>query len=212
MFSLINDLKANKRDIAKIKKDIVKIDSKIATELGISIHCNVALLREYFEKIMENRIDIFFEIKRAIPLYDPSGFFVPMKSLVEKGEIKGTKEALFKLITEVRVIMRDIERIKVNALSDIYSAVIDAAEGALMARGISFFVPKELPELLDRVFLKEKKIGKKTIEIFKRIYSAYKDYEHEEKMISGKELDGLLKAADFFIDEMQRVAREEMAH
>lgn len=207
---LVNDLKASEEIIRKIKNECLKIDKEIEKKINIVVHISIVKLSEYFREIIQNKIDVFIEITRAFPIYDPSGFFRPIKRLVEKGEIRGTKESMMKLISEVRQKIDEANKIKLSCLSSIYSAVVDAAEAALLVRGISFYIPKQLPPLLQKTFLKEKKISKKTLDVFNKIYNAYKDYEHENKIISGEELDKLIADAYTFIDEMQEVARAEM--
>jgi len=208
---LIDDLGKKEKDVKKLIEDIkifvLKLEEKLERELNIPISTDVILLTQYYEKLLENRIDVFIEIKQAISLYD-TGFFMPIKILVERGEIKGTKESMIKLIEEVRKNLSDVDYLKIEILSDIYSAVIDAAEAALFSKGVSFFVPKELPKLLEKHFLKEKKISKQVLDIFNRIYSLYKAYEHKKIKIEGKELDELIKQADFFVDQMQHITRE----
>jgi len=201
---LVDDIKAGQEKIREIEIFALNLDEKIGKEYGVVLHTDILKVTSYYDALIENRIDVFLEIKKAICLYDPSGFFMPIKVLVEKGEIRGTKEAVFKLIMEVRKNMKELKHVKLEALSNIYTAVIDAAESALMARGISFFIPKEIPKLLDKEFFRKKLISKKTLEAFKEVYNAYKAYEHGEiEEINGKKLDELIKKADIFISEMQ---------
>ncbi len=207
---LLNNLGKNKKEIKKILEEIriytLTLKEKLEKE-KIPFNVDIFLLTEYYEKLLENRLDVFVEIKQAIPLYD-TGFFMPIKILVERGEIKGTKEAMVKLIKEIRENLIEVDRLKIEVLSSIYNAVIDAAEAALLSKGVSFFVPKELPKLLEKYFLKEKKITKHTLEIFNTIYNTYKKYEHENIKIDGELLDKLIQQADFFIDQMQHITRE----
>jgi uncharacterized protein (UPF0332 family) len=208
---LVDNLGKSKSDVERLVEKIrlyaLKLEEKIEQEEGIQLHTDISLLTEYYEKLLENRLDIFLEVKQAIPLYD-TGFFIPIKILVDRGEIRGTRESMARLIEETRKNLMEADYTKVEVLSDLYSAVIDAAEAALLSRGISFFVPKELPSLLEKHFLKEKRITKQTLDIFNTIYNLYKDYEHERKKIDGKQLDKLIQQADFFVDQMQHIVRE----
>jgi len=208
---LVNDIGKERskieRLIEKIKLYALKLEEKLKAEIKTSISTDVVLLTEYYEKLLENRLDIFAEVKQAIPLYD-TGFFIPIKILVERGEIKGTKESIVKLVDGIRKNLNEVDYLKVDILSDIYSSVIDAAEAALFSRGISFFVPKEIPGLLEKYFLKEKQITKNTLDIFNAIYRLWKDYEHEKIKIEGKKLDKLIIDAEFFVDQMQQITRK----
>jgi uncharacterized protein (UPF0332 family) len=206
---LLNNLGKSDKEIKELVENIkifaLKLEEKMEGKEKMSV--DVVLLTHYYEKLLENRLDIFAEIKQAVMLYD-TGFFMPIKILVEKGEIRGTKEAMIKLIEEVRKNLNEVDYLKIEILSDIYSAVVDAAEAALFSKGVSFFIPKELPGLLKKHFLKEKRITKQTLDIFLTIYNLYKEYEHKKIKINGAELDKLIQQADFFVDQMQHITRE----
>jgi len=210
MILLVDDFKAKGKKIKEIKVKALKLANKILKEHNIVLHPEIVFVSDFYNKIIQNKIDIFLEIKKAVCLYD-TGFFMPIKALLNKGEIKGTKEALFKLVLEVRKNMKEIKEIKLDVLSALYSAVIDAAESALMTKGIGFFIPREIPKLLEKEFFRKKLISKKTLRAFQAIYDTYKAYEHGKiSEINGKELDRLIKKADSFITEMQDLASEAM--
>lgn len=206
---LIDDLKIDEDILKKIKNKVLDTINKIKEEYNLTLHAEIIKLTDYYDAILKNKIDIFAEIKESLCLYDAGGFFKPIKVLVEKGEIKGTKEAIFKLILEVRRDMRELRNIKLDVLSNLYNAIIDAAEAALMLRGISLFVPKEIPKLLEKEFLRKKLISKKTLEAFKDVYNTYKSYEYGEiEEIDGGKLDELIKKTDIFISEMQDLMKK----
>lgn len=201
---LVDDLKINEEKIDEIKVYALKLDEKIEKKHGVTLHTKLLKVTRYYDYLIENRIDIFLEIKKSVCFYDPSGFFNPIKILIEKGEIKGTKEAIYRLITQVKKNMKELREIKLDVLGKIYSSVIDAAEAALIVKGVSFFIPNEIPKALEREFLGKKLISKKTFNAFEDIYNTYKAYEHGEiEEIDGKKLDELIKKADLFITEMQ---------
>jgi uncharacterized protein (UPF0332 family) len=205
---LLNNLGKSDKEIKELVENIKIFALKLEEMEGKEkMSVDVVLLTHYYEKLLENRLDIFAEIKQAVMLYD-TGFFMPIKILVEKGEIRGTKEAMIKLIEEVRKNLNEVDYLKIEILSDIYSAVVDAAEAALFSKGVSFFIPRELPGLLKKHFLKEKRITKQTLDIFLAIYNLYKEYEHKKIKIDGAELDKLIQQADFFVDQMQHITRE----
>lgn len=206
---LVDDLKTKKEKIEKIKDYLTKICIKIKKEAKKPIHIIIKPITEYYDEILENKIDVFLEIKKAKCLYDPSNFLKPIKKLIDKGEIRGTKEALFKLMNQVRINNIEIKNIKIEVLSMIYSAIIDAAEAALIAKNIYFIVPKQIPNLLEKQFFKKRLISKKTLDAFKLIYETYKKFEHNEiKEIDGKLLDEIIKKADIFISDMQELIKK----
>ena len=205
---LLNNLTESKEKIKQVEIFLTKYPTKTK---NINIKIYPYLLTEYFEDIMKNKEEVFSEIKKSIIFYDPSGIIKPIKILIEKGKIKRTKEAMLNLIIEVGNQIREIKEIKLEILSDIYSAVIDAAQAPLLLRGYAILIPSTLPSLL-QIFLKGREIPQKTIEDFMEIYNTYKEYEHGKiNDIDGKKLDKLMKSSDKFIDDMQHLARKLMS-
>lgn len=208
---LIDDLNTKKEKIEKIENFLIEVGKKIKEKSKKHFHVIIKTISQYYDEIIENKIDVFLEIKNAQCIYDPSNLLTPIKSLVNKGEIRGTKEAIFRLMNQVKINMKEIKEIKIEILSSLYAAVIDAAEAALLAKNISFLVPKEIPKLLEKEFLKKRLITKKTINAFEKIYEIYKKYEHGEiAEIDGKYLDELIKKADIFISEMQELIKKSI--
>ena len=199
LFTLLNDF-APKKKIKEFQIATAKL--KLPKNLKIYSY----MLSEYFSNIMQNREEVFAEIKRAQVLYDPSGVIGPIKILIEEGKIKKTKEAMIQSIISIGDQKKEINSIKQNILSSIYSAVIDASQGPLHLKGMTNMIPSQIPTQLEQ-FIKEKEITYRDIEIFKEIYEIYKAYEHGEiKDIPGKKLDQLIKKAEKFIDNMQCLA------
>lgn len=197
---LLNDL---------IKTKTRKIFNYIMKKKGFckNIKIYIYFLSEYFQNIMQNKEEYFNEIKRAMIIYD-TGLIKPIKILIEQGKIKKTKEAMISLIMDVGNEIREIRNAKLDILSKIYSAVIDAAQSPLLLRGYTVMIPSTIPNLL-KIFLKSKEITPSMIQSYEEIYSVYKDYEHGKiSDISGKKLDYLIKKAEKFIDDMQELARK----
>ena len=175
-----------------------------------SIKMEIRKLSEYFYNIMQNKEEYFLEIQKSAVIYDPSGIVRPIKTIIEEGRIKKTKESLMHLVVEVGQKMQNIKDIKIDVLSVLYGAAIEAAQAPLLLRGYSLLIPSTIPKMLN-LFLKEKEISKNSISDFNDIYNAYKDYEHGRiKDINGKKLELLIKKADKFVDDMQHLARRLM--
>ncbi len=206
---LIDDTKAKEKDIKQLEVDAIQLSEKLEQKYEKKIYFDFELLTHYFEKVMQDRIDTFIEIKHALALYDPTGFLRPLQLLVEKGKILGTKESILRLIINVKSRMKDISKIKVEALAKIYEAVIDAAEAALIAWGYAALTPKYIAVQLDRIFVKKHKLSKRFVDYYKAIYDYYKQYEHDKiKVVDGAKLDELIKKADAFIDRMKELIEE----
>jgi uncharacterized protein (UPF0332 family) len=158
---------------------------------------------------MQNKIDVFSEIKNSAALYDPTGFFVPLQRLVEKGKILGTKENLTHFIVGVRKRLGDLREIKLRVLSSIYEAVIDAGQAPLIAANYAIPVQRGVAPALEKRFVKRGLLAKRYLDYFNDIVNYFKDFEHEKiSKIEGKKLDDFTKKAILFIDRMEELSEE----
>ena len=205
---LIDDTKLRESDIKELELWIVRLSEKIQSQYNKKIYFIFELLKDYFEKIMQNRLDVFSELENSIVLYDPTGFLRPIQKLVAEGKIVGTRQSVIRLIMSVKKRLKSIEGIKINALGKMYESVIDSAEAALVAKGLAALTPKQISRQLEK-FSKKKILAKKYVDYYNDIYSYYKQYEHDEvSTIDGKKLDKMVIMADRFIDRMKDLCRE----
>ena len=96
----------------------------------------------------------------------------------------------------------------VNLISwDLYHAIMNPAQAALMLYGIAPPTHKETVILLDEIFVKKEKIlEKKYVDILAKALKYFKDYEHGKlKNTTGKEIDDFLKDAEDYIKRMKKL-------
>ena len=104
-----------------------------------------------------------------------------------------------------------IERTKGKMLSvvgeDLYYAILNPAQAALMLYGIAPPTPKETIKLLDEIFVKkEKLLEKKYVDTLENVRKYYKDIEHGKlKEISGKDIDNLLVDAEDYLKRIRKL-------
>jgi len=205
---IVDDTKAREADIKELELFAVKLSDITEQKYNKKVYFIFELLTDYFEKIMQNRADIFSELKSSIVLYDPTGFLRPIQKLVAEGNILGTKESIIRLIISVKKHLRNIEDIKVEVLGKLYESVIDSIEAVLIAKGLEALTPKQAITQLEK-FSKKRILSQRYVDYYKQIYSYYKDYEHGNiKSIDGKKLDSMITMADKFIDRMKDLCRE----
>jgi uncharacterized protein (UPF0332 family) len=89
---------------------------------------------------------------------------------------------------------------------ELYLAMLDAAQAALMAHGISAPSPVKVPELLKTI-----KVKTSIIKIFKEAYKTFKKIEHRKtNKITGKKYDAWLKKANKFNKEMEKKLNKKL--
>jgi len=206
---LLNDIE-QKYNIADISATIKMAKSGIEKRYGIKLHAGYYKVTEYFEKIMENDLDIFNELKNSIPIYDSGGFFRPLKKLLEKGEILGTKESLMRLGEGITAHFKNIHSMKLNIMENLFNAVVDSGQALLISRKYPIPLQTQIPEMLSNVFAGKDELDKRYIKYCRDIIKVYKDMEHETKKdLRGWELDILTKKAEEFVKRVRELMGED---
>jgi len=170
----------------------------------------VYLLTDFWEAVKDAHPVMFTFIRDGVPLYD-RGTFMPWKSLLRKGKLKPSPEAIDSFMS-----MGDqvIPRSKRTLLSDIFVnifwGVTTPAQALLMLNGCP---PPNAKKELVRDFTKEfydtGMVEKKYITFIEKVVNTWRDYEYEKiKEISGKEIDKLLKNTEDYLKRMKELRQQ----
>lgn len=173
-------------------------------------HIQTYILTDFWECVKDANPVIFTLLRDGVPLYD-RGVFMPWKLLLKTGRIRPSQEAI-----EMQMDVGDklIQRTKGKMLSiigeDLYYAILNPAQAALMLYGLAPPTPKETIQLLDEIFVKrEKLLEKKYVDIIENIRKYYKDIEHGKiKEVSGKDIDKLLADAEDYMKRINKLFKE----
>ncbi|MDD5651267.1 MAG: hypothetical protein PHF86_12775, partial [Candidatus Nanoarchaeia archaeon] len=177
------------------------------TGIKKQFHIQTYILTDFWDSVKDAHPVIFTFLRDGVPLYD-RGVFMPWKLLLKMGRIRPSQEAIE---MQMDIGERLIERTKAKLLSvvgeDLYYAVLNSAQAALMLYGIAPPTPKETIELLDKIFVKqEKMLESKYVDMLEKIRVYYKDIEHRKvKEISGKEIDDLLKDSEEYLKRIKKL-------
>ena len=170
----------------------------------------IYLLTDFWEAVKDAHPVMFTFIRDGVPLYD-RGTFMPWKSLLRKGKLKPSPEAIDSFMS-----MGDqvIPRSKKTLLSDIFVnifwGVSTPAQALLMLNGCPPpNAKKELVRDFTREFYDTGMIEKKYITFIDKVVNIWRDYEHEKiKEISGKEIDKLLKDTEDYLKRMKTLREQ----
>ncbi|MFH0890189.1 MAG: hypothetical protein V1836_03570 [Candidatus Aenigmatarchaeota archaeon] len=167
-------------------------------------------LSDYWELVRHGSPVTFTEIKEGIPLYDPSGFFLPLKKLLVEGRVPGTKEAMKSLIQQSPLRLLRIERFHTVSIIDaLSSAVVDAAQAPLMAVGVSPPSPKQIPEQLRIHFVRKRKLSNEYVRYYEDVIKHCKLLEHGElKMLKPEKIDELVDKSTMFVEKMEELMQK----
>ncbi|MBI3412891.1 MAG: hypothetical protein HY051_02305 [Candidatus Aenigmarchaeota archaeon] len=182
---------------------------KLVKSLGLRGETDLIFykLSDYWELIRHGSPVTFTEIRDGVPLYDPSGFFLPLKKLLLEGRVPGTKEAMKSLIQQSPLRLLRIERVHTISIIDaLSSAVVDAAQAPLMSVGVSPPTPKNVPDQLRIHFVRKRKLSPEYVKYYEDVIKTWKKLEHGElKIIRPEKIDELVEKATRFVEKMEEL-------
>ncbi|MFH1209920.1 MAG: hypothetical protein V1663_03980 [archaeon] len=180
--------------------------SKLAN-INKQFHIQTYILTDFWDSVKDAHPVIFTFLRDGVPLYD-RGVFMPWKLLLKMGRIRPSPEAIdMQMDLGEKLISRTKNKMLSIVGEDLFYAILNPAQAALMLYGVSPPTPKETIHLLDEIFVKkEKLLEPKYVTILENIYKYFKDIEHgKTKEVSGKDIDKLLDDAKDYLDKIKKI-------
>ena len=144
-------------------------------------------------------------IREGLPIFD-RGFFVPVKKLLEQGKIRPSIEAVYLSLDNADVHLLRCNEFKLKAATEIYWAVIDCVNAALMSEKKIPADPKHASKLLRETYLSDGRLSEEDIQFMDDIYKLMKKIARGEITdIPGGEVDVLREKADTFIRKLRDI-------
>ena len=144
-------------------------------------------------------------LRDGVALYD-RGFFEPLHRLLKEGRIRPSEESVWRYFGRAPRSLLNSRWHLLQATLDLYWAVIDAAHAALMSKNQIPPTPDHVAEILDKVYVKNKLLEKKYIEIMKKFYNISKMITHREiREIKGSDFEKYYLEADDFVRRMKKL-------
>ena len=184
-----------------MEEDFDVIATKISKQISIQ---QPYLLTEFWRMVREGHPIIFNFIREGVPVYDKD-IFLPIKRLLQMGEIKPSKEAVEKFIERGPKRIRRVENGKMYMIvEDCYYAMLESAQAVLMFLGKSPPRPGDAPEMLRKELIPMKLIKDETIKYLEDVIDLRKKVEHKRvRKVSGQEIDEWLVKTRKFVKKMQ---------
>jgi uncharacterized protein (UPF0332 family) len=139
-------------------------------------------------------------------LYD-TGFFVPIRKLLELGKIPTTLEAVEKFMEVSPQKISRVEQAKLYMVAeDLYYAMLNSSQAVLMYMGVNPPSPKHTPmEVRDHLVV-TKLLEETYLKDLEEIISFRKSVEHKEvKDITGQELDNFISKSKQYVSRMEQL-------
>lgn len=144
-------------------------------------------------------------LRDGIPLLD-TGFFEPMQHMLHMGRLKPSSESMWSYYNRAPNLLR-MSKVKIlEACMDLYWAIIDAANAALMSINEIPPGPAHTADMLEDKLVKNKLLDKKYAWTMRKFFDLSKRIAQKElRSVSGKEYDEYFKEAKEFVDEMEKL-------
>jgi len=188
---------------SKINNDIYKLASSIDPRL----HPQPILALTEFIKGIRYTNPLFFNIIReGYAIYD-TGFFIPMRKLLEWGEFPVTPEAAHLRMGSVPKRIRRVKNVKLYMIAeDLYLAMMDAAQAVLMYVGVGPPAPKVIVKEVRKHLVDAKLLENEYAKALEDVIEFRKRVEHKEiKGITGKEVDDWIKRAEKYVKRFEKL-------
>jgi predicted nucleotidyltransferase/uncharacterized protein (UPF0332 family) len=186
---------------AKIEDDLDVFSKKCNKLLSVQ---QPYLLTEFWNMVRIGHPIVFNFIREGIPVYDKD-IFLPIKRLLQMGEIKPSKEAVEKYIERGPKRIKRVENAKMYMIvEDLYYAMLESAQAVLMFLGKSPPRPSDAPNTLRKTLLKMKFMTEEQVKDLEDIIEVRKKVEHKQiSSIPGSDLDMWISKAKKFVKHMQ---------
>jgi predicted nucleotidyltransferase/uncharacterized protein (UPF0332 family) len=184
----------------KIDEDLEKIAEKISDKLSVQPSYT---LTEFWDYARVCHPIVYNFIKEGIAIYD-TGFFTPIKKLLEMGRIPATREAIESYMEGAPKKLMRAKTVKLLMLAeDCYYAMLNTAQAVLMFMGLAPPVPNKAYDDVKKFLVEPGILEPEYAEWLKEIIEIRKKIEHKELMdVEGKFVDEWIGKAEKFVNKM----------
>lgn len=187
----------------KMEGEFDQISRKLSKKLSIQ---QPYLLTEFWNMVRIGHPIVFNFIREGVPVYDRD-IFLPIKRLLQMGEIKPSKEAVEKYIERAPKRMSRVENAKMYMVAeDCYYAMLESLQAVLMFMGKTPPRPPDAAEAMRKTLVQMELTKPEFADWLEGVIERRKQVEHKKiKSLSGSELDDWIGKAKKFVKEMQKV-------
>ena len=178
------------------------IVQKLVTDVSTRLHLTTVKLSTFWEYIRAGDPIGMNILRDGVALLD-TGFFDPLRALLVRGRIRPSEEAVWTYFARAPRTLHNAKWHVLQAVADMYWAVIDAAHAALMALGETPPSPDHVAALLEEKLIKPNHLHKKYAATVTKFYQLQKKIAYRElREIKGAQLDKLLAEAQEFVEKI----------
>lgn len=186
---------------ARIEADLDKAAKECSKQLSVQ---QPYMLTEFWQMVRIGHPIVFNFVREGIPVFDRD-VFLPIKRLLQMGEIKPSREAVEKYIERAPKRIKRVENAKIYmVVEDCYYAMLESAQAVLMFLGKDPPRPIDAPKTLRRTLVKMKFMTEEDVKDLEDVIQLRKEVEHKRvHEIAGHDLDSWIKKTKAFVKKMQ---------
>ena len=210
IYIIFDDTKMPLKKFDEIREKVDKDIYSLASSIDPRLHPQPVLALTEFIKGIRYTHPLFFNIIReGYAIYD-TGFFIPMRKLLEWGEFPITPEAAHQRIDSVPGRIKRVKNVKLYMIAeDLYYAMLDAAQAVLMYIGVGPPVPKLAAEELRKHLVDNGLLEEEYAKMLEDVVEFRKQVEHkEQKDISGGEVDKWIEKAEKYVERLEKLLKD----
>ncbi len=164
------------------------------------------MLSEFWDMARIGHPLLFTIVRDGWALYD-TGFFIPVRKLLELGKIPTTLEAVEKFMETAPQKINRVETAKLYMIAeDLFYSMLNSSQAVLMYMGQNPPSPKHTPIIVKEVLVDDKLLEESYLQDLESVIEFRKKVEHKEvKTIDGQQLDDYIKKARSYVSRMEQM-------
>jgi len=210
IYIIFDDTRFSLKKFDEIRNKINDDIYKIANSIDPRLHPQPIIAITEFIKGIRYTHPLFFNIVReGYAVYD-TGFFIPMRKLLEWGEFPITSEAAYIRMDSVPKRIQRVKNVKLYIIAeDLYYAMLDAAQAVIMFIGFAPPVPKLASKEVRKHLVETGLLEEEYAQMLEDVVDFRKKVEHKEiKDISGEEVDKWIEKTSKYIERFEKLLKD----
>lgn len=183
--------------------EVREIGAKISQQI---VTQPVWTLTEFWDMARIGHPLLYTIVRDGWALYD-TGFFIPVRRLLELGKIPTTLEAVEKFMESVPKKITRVETAKLFMIAeDLYYSMLNSSQAVLMYIGLNPPAPKYTPDVVKEHLVDAGLLESEYLRSLEEVIEFRKKVEHKEiNDISGADLDAFIEKTKRFVSRMEQL-------
>ncbi len=210
VYIIFDDTKFPLKKFDEIRDKIDRDVYNAAAQIDPRLHPQPVIALTEFMRGMRTTHPLFFNIVReGYAIYD-TGYFIPMRKMLEMGEFPATEEAAQIRMEAVPKRIARVKNVKLYVIAeDLYFSLMDAAQAALMYIGVNPPPPKVAVKTLREHLVSAGFLEEEYAKTLEDIVDFRKKVEHKEiNDIKGEEVDKWIERCEKYVERFEKLLKE----